>query len=316
MSAGTSIDDAIAWADRWRGVLDAAGPSAARRIQRGQALARRGAVSDLDLRVGEVRGSVAEARSHPYQVTITWEPAPRERWDEAAEQLRRELRFTAALLDGTLPADLADALGEVGVHLLPAFADLELSCSCTERAAVCRHVAAVHDAASVLIGRDPVLLLRLAGRDHAVLLRQLRRDPRSTDTTVDVPLDLSHGLEAAQGDLDAIDLRPTPVADPGALLRQLGDPPGVADPTGLEELVERAAAAAWRLAAGDGSDAADEEVLLAELRAQRMATAGSLADSLGRELPTVMDELERLFDAGAVMRTGSGEKAKYRAAGA
>ena len=316
MSAGTSIDDTISWADRWRRVLDAAGPSAARRIQRGQAVARRGGVSDLDLRVGEVRGSVAEARSHPYQVSISWDPAPRERWDAAAEQLRRELRFTAALLDGELPDDLADALGEVGVRLLPPFSALRLSCSCPERAAVCRHVAAVHDAASVLIGRDPVLLLRLAGRDHAVLLRELRRDPRSSTTSVEVPLDLSHGLEAALGDLDAIDLRPTPVADPGALLRHLGDPPGVADPRSLEELVERAAAAAWRLAAGDGSDAADEEVLLAELRAQRMADAASLADSLGRDLAAVTDELERLFDAGQVMRTGSGPRAKYRAAGA
>jgi len=81
----------------------------------------------------------------------------------------------------------------------------------------------------------------------------------------------------------------------------------------LEVLVERASATAWRLAAGDGAEAADEEALLAELRAQRVATVDSLAAALGRDAALVRGVLDQLYAQGTVLRTGSGERTRYRA---
>jgi hypothetical protein len=81
----------------------------------------------------------------------------------------------------------------------------------------------------------------------------------------------------------------------------------------LVRTIERAAAGAWRLAAGEGAAAADEELLLAELRGQRVGTAASLADALGRDADEIRAELDRLFEEGTVMRTGSGDRARYRA---
>ncbi|MCC5950150.1 MAG: hypothetical protein JJT89_16995 [Nitriliruptoraceae bacterium] len=315
MSAPELVNGERPWAELWRGMLDEAGASAARRVQRGQALARRGAVGELSIGPGRIEAAVHEGRSHPDRVTLRCPVASDERWTEVATTLARELRFTAALLDGIVPNALAAALADEGIVLVPALEDLDTSCTCAERAALCRHVVAVHDAAAVLIGRTPTLLLRLAGRDVEHLLRDLRAPGRDGEPTGVATLDLSRGLTEAHGDLDAIDLRPAPVSDPGALLRHLGDPPFVDDALPVERLVERAAETAWRLAAGDGSDAADQEVLLAELRAQRVAGAADLAAALGRDAEEVREELDELFEAGTVMRMGSGTGARYRAAG-
>lgn len=325
-SAGTSTDASSTDAtstetvarrplgELWRALLDPSGPSAARRIQRGQALARRGAVEHLQLGSGGVAATVAEDRSSPYRTALSWPVAPDVAWDGAVDAFRAELRFTAALLDGALPDDLVETLAAVGIALVPAYDRLETSCTCEEPHKVCRHVAALHLAAGLLVERDPVVLLQLNGRARDELLREVRRGEGDTGAFVDETVDLTRGMEVAHGDLDAIELRPAPVEDPAALLRHLGDPPGVEDPEPLARLIERAASGAWRLAAGDGSEAADEELLLAELRAQRMASAGSLAEALGRDEQTITEELDGLFEAGTIMRTGSGQRARYRAA--
>jgi DNA-binding transcriptional ArsR family regulator len=105
-----------------------------------------------------------------------------------------------------------------------------------------------------------------------------------------------------------------PVPDVTSVFERLGPPPGFEDTETLERLMADAAALAWRLAAGEGSAAADDEALLAELRAQGVATAGSIASSLGLNDETAQEALDRLYGAGAVMRMGEGTTARYRAA--
>jgi hypothetical protein len=304
------------WGQRWQELLERAGPSHARRVQRGQALARRGSVEDLRIEVGRITGTVREDRIAPYRVELLWSPPDETAWEDAIAALSSELRFTAALLDGQLPEGIDRILADAGVRVIPEPGDLDLRCTCTERVRLCRHVAAVHTAAGALIDRDPFLLLALRGRKRDALLRALRSERGGGDpSSLGEGLDLSQGLYGAHGDLDAIVLHPAPVEDPAALFHRLGEPPGVEDVRPLVRTIERAAAGAWRLAAGEGSAAADEELLLAELRAQRVGTAGSLAEALGRDTETVRAELDRLFEEGTVMRTGSGERARYRAGG-
>jgi uncharacterized Zn finger protein len=302
------------WGRRWQAVLDELGPAGARRVQRGQGLARRGAVDEVALERGRVAGTVREDRVAPYRVTIGWRPPDDATWDRAIATLTGELRVTAALLDGQLPEAIEDTLAAAGVALLPTVADLEVACTCPERVRWCRHVVAVWTAAGAVVDRDPFLLLTLRGRPRDALLRALRagRGDGPAATPAD-GLDLTAGFEAARGDLDAIALHPAPVEDPAALFHRLGAPPGVDDVRPLVRTIQRAAAGAWRLAAGEGSAAADEELLLAELRAQRVGSAASLAEALGRDPDEVRAELDRLFDDGTVLRTGTGERARYRA---
>lgn len=301
------------WGERLLDLLDEAGPSAARRVQRGQALARRGGVEELLLRPGEVTATVAEDRVSPYRVTIAWPATDAAGWERATSLLSASLRPVAALLEGTVTQQLSEELTAAGVRLIPALEDLEPSCSCPERARWCRHAAAALTLTAVQVDRDPALLLTLAGRPREELLGALRRT-EATSAAEDGLVELTGDHFAARGDLEAVGLHPELVEDPSVLLRQLGEPPGVEDPEPLLLVVERSAAAAWRLAAGDGAEAADEEALLAELRAQRVATADSLAGALGREPQDVADALDALFSRGEVLRTGSGERTRYRAA--
>jgi hypothetical protein len=301
------------WGERWLEVLDEAGPAASRHIQRGQALARRGAVEDLAVEPGTIVGSVPEDRARPLRVELAVPLASDEAWEAAIDALAGELRFTAALLEGDLPHDLHAALTDAGVVLFPGRNEIVPTCTCPERARLCRHAVAVHVAAGTLIDRDPTLLLVLRGRGREELLNRVRANRGGDEPGHNVALELSRGLEEAGGDLDRIELHPAPVDDPAGLFRHLGDPPGVDDIRPLVALIERAAAGAWRLAAGDGAAAADEELLLAELRAKRVASAEALAEALGRDVDVVRGELDGLFEVGAVLRTGAGMHARYRA---
>ena len=302
-----------AWGQRWQAVLDAGGASLARIVQRGQGLARRGGVEDLKVAPGQVGATVVTDRVRPYHVQLRCPTASLAQWEAAAAALRDQLRFTAVLLNGQLPAALADTLAHHDVDLLPQFTDIEVACDCDDVGPWCRHATAVHAATAALLDRDPTILLTLRGRSRDDLLADVRRG-RSDSAETSAAIDTSLGLYAAHGDISQLELRPALADDPAGLLGYLGDPPGVDDPEPMIEIIERAAAAAWRLAAGDGAEAADQELLLAELRAQRMASAASLAEALGRDAEEVTEELDALFSAGTVMRTGSGDRARYRAA--
>lgn len=311
--------DRTRWSDRWLRVIESTGAAFAQRLNRGRYFARKGVVHDLTVEPGRITARVRDSRTHPYSVEIRVPSFGDEQWEAATGALAGELRFTARLLDGELPDEVDEALGPVGLALFPDAADVEGTCTCAETRMPCKHVAAVHYRFADRMDEDPFVLLQLRGRDRDTLLAALR-SARSGGTegvaragvlTLDelATLDLVH----ARGDLTAVAVHPERVQDPAALFERLGDPPGVEDTYPFEGMIGRAAEFAWRLAAGEGSDAADDELLVAELRAQRMGTAASVATALGWEEERTREALDRLFEAGTVMRTGTGEKTKYRA---
>jgi uncharacterized Zn finger protein len=303
------------WSQQWVAAVEQLPPALSRQLQRGQALARRGAVEQVRIEPGHVTGSIVDEQPRAHRVELVWPVAGDDAWEAAVEALAEELRFVAALLEGDLPEEAGTVLADAGVELVPDPERAELHCPCRVRQRPCRHGIALWMATAAMLDRDVFTLLRLRGRDEAQLLDALRAHRGATPRgPIGAGLDLSRGLYAAHGDLEEIELHPAPVEDPAALFRQLGEPPGVEDTRALEELIARAASTAWRLAAGEGSQMADEELLLAELRAQRVATPASLAEALGRDPEELAQELDRLFEDGTVMRTGSGDRARYRAA--
>lgn len=303
----SSVASRHGWGDRLRALLDETGASAARAVQRGRALARRGAVEDVVLAAGSVSGRVLEDRAAPTEVEIGWPASDDTAWQRAAGELGQRLRPIAALLESELTDGLADDLAAAGIALLPTAAELTPRCTCEVRGPWCRHAAALHTVAATRIDRDPMLLLELRGRTRDQLLAALR------GTGPSAPPATEPATRPEVGDLDAIPIHPSPVRHPAHLLRQLGPPPGVDDPEPLDALLTRAAATAWQLAAGEGAEVADEAALLTELRSQRVATVASLAAVLGWDPETVAGGLEALFARGEVLRTGSGERTRYRA---
>lgn len=311
------------WGAAWLSSMGAEGRGYAERLGRGPYYVSRGAVRGLELNPGQASAAFLHGRQRSQRVSLTVERLPEDQWETMVHTLAGELRFTAAIADGDLPAEAVPLLAAAGISLVPARSQVEETCNCTESGGdPCRHIAAVHHAIAKQVDQDPFLLLRLRGRDVRTLRAALRAARTGEDLATAGRSPEALGLEeleatdlfGARGDVDEIRLQPRRVEDPAWLFEQLGDPPGIEDPLPLEDLIVRAADTAWKIAAGDGAAAADTELLLTELRAQRMSTPPQLAEALGWDVEVVAEALDGLYSENAVMRMGEGLDAKYRAA--
>lgn len=289
---------ATAWLDAVRG----RDPDRQRWLNRGRSGAGHH-VDALRLEPGVARLRVPVSRGRAPEVEVRVPELTGQAWDAVIEAAGRNLRSTADLLAGRLPEDLADP-----ALLIPD----GITASCSADAGDCTHVAVAHHVIAAAIRRDPFRLLQLRGHRRQGLLAALRQARGVVPPTTDVDVDLSDPYRARRP-LDLV-VHPRPPQDVTALLDRLGPPPDVEDPTALEEAIGQAAAMAWRLAAGEGGDVADDQVLLAELRAQQVTSADRLAEALGLDADACRDHLDRLYHDGAVLRMGQGDGARYRAA--
>lgn len=297
----------------WSETLDTARPLYARAVQQGEALLRRGAVQQMEFDAGRVGAYVIGEREGDVEVEITVDVFDDESWSLVTTALAERLRFTAALLQGSLPRELAERLASSGTPLSPRSDEVVSTCG-RDGQVVCPHVVAVHRAVGLRLDRTPTELLTLRGKPPSEVLHDVRAARGDEiDDAGELAVSRDEELGRPRGDLGAIRVHPEKATDPGWLLRHLGDPPGVDDVDSITDLIERAAAGAWRLAAGEGASHADVELLLGELRARRMASAAVLAEALGRDVESVQDELDELYAAGAVLRTGSGSRSRFRA---
>jgi len=108
-----------------------AGLSDPNRLSRGRTYARQGAVQDLEVDAGVVRGSVQGSRARPYEVTVR-----------------------------VAPADSFDSL----IALVPTDRDLTFLCSCPDWDDPCKHAVAVMIAFADLVGDDPETLREWRGK--------------------------------------------------------------------------------------------------------------------------------------------------------
>lgn len=250
------------WGQRWIAALERLGALYANRLPRGRTYARKGAVSNLTVAPGAVTALVKGSRAQPYRVTLTLPVFSDDVWQAVFTTLADAIAHAAALLDGRMPDDIDDVMGDCGVSLFPCAGELRTRCSCPDVANPCKHVAAVHYLLAETFDRDPFLLPTLRGRDRNALLAGLRAaragdaavDPETVRSDEPVRVDSleARALWDASGDLGEIRVRPARPSDPGALLRRLGPPPGALGTGDAEFLCEDAVAAAadlaWRLA--------------------------------------------------------------------
>ena len=247
------------WGQRWIAALEALGQAYANRLPRGRTYARRGAVTDLVIRAGQVTARVAGSRPAPYRVSMAISVFSDPQWTAAAHALARQLRHSAALLDGRMPEDIDETLDVVGLSLFPGPGDLTTRCSCPDVANPCKHVAAVHYVLARSFDADPFLLPTLRGRDRPALLAAIRaarsgrtdpapEDARPTGGGLPITALTARTLFDGSGELTAIAVHPQETLDPAAVLRRLGRPPGFDSLADLEEKVAAATARAWELA--------------------------------------------------------------------
>src|SRR5438874_10533485 len=120
------------WGQRWIAALEALGRVYANRLPRGRTYARRGAVTGLVVAPGTVSARVKGSRPAPYKVSMQLPVFTDPQWTAAAHALARQVRHSAALLNGRMPEDIDETLDLVGLSLFPGPRDLTTRCSCPD----------------------------------------------------------------------------------------------------------------------------------------------------------------------------------------
>ena len=173
-AAGKRPFGATWWGRAWVDALEHRARLDPNRLPRGRTYARTGAVSDLEVRAGEVVAAVQGSRAKPYKVTVRVRTYSAKEWARALEALASEVGRLAALIDGEMPPAVADDLSAAGIDLLPVAGEVQPRCTCPDWADPCKHAAAVCYLVADTLDADPFLLFLLRGRDRDALLAGLR----------------------------------------------------------------------------------------------------------------------------------------------
>jgi uncharacterized Zn finger protein len=257
------------WGQRWIEALEHVLQGNAARLGRGRSYARAGRAHDLVVQAGKVVSQVTGSRPAPYAVTIELGVLSDADWDKAILGMAERAQFSAELLAGEMPRAIDEVFRAGGTSLFPEQrTDLQTSCSCPDWGNPCKHVAATHYVLGEALDRDPFLLFELRGRSKAQVLDSLRRarsasspsypsapdEPARAATKIDVS-----SYDRAPCDLPALEFSFAEPSTHAAVLRQLGVPSTWHESTSpadaLAPLLERAAAAARRLALSDAPPA-------------------------------------------------------------
>ncbi|MGW6413216.1 SWIM zinc finger family protein [Streptomyces vinaceus] len=165
------------WGREWLRALEESSLDSGR-LQRGRTYARGGAVGQVTVAPGSAAAPVKGSRPAPYRSRVLVEQLTDRQWDRLLDVIAERAANIAALLDGEMPAALADDAAAAGVPLLPGPRGLDPECSCPDWGYPCKHAAALCYQLARLLDRDPFVLLLLRGRGERELVDELGR--RST----------------------------------------------------------------------------------------------------------------------------------------
>jgi uncharacterized Zn finger protein len=145
------------------------------RLSRGRTYARGGAVGQVAIAPGSAAAPVHGSRPTPYRSKVKVEQLTDQQWDRLLDMIAERAANIAALLDGEMPAGLADDAAAAGVPLLPGPRDLDPACNCPDWGYPCKHAAALCYQVARLLDRDPFVLLLLRGRGEQEVMDELGR---------------------------------------------------------------------------------------------------------------------------------------------
>ena len=129
------------------------------RIPRGRTYVRNGSVIDLQIGAGQVDALVSG--SEVYTVAVKVAPVPVLRWRAICGRCAGGIDSLVELLQGRFSKGVMEHLCRQGTGLFPTPAEIQFTCSCPDRASMCKHVAAVLYGVGARLDHRPELLFRL-----------------------------------------------------------------------------------------------------------------------------------------------------------
>lgn len=144
----------------------------ASRIGRGRTYVRNGAVLDLKIGSGTITALVAGSQSTPYQVTITIDSLPHQKWQDITRTCSHQIGSLGELLAGNFPEALSGVFFNQKDGLFPTPQEIHLSCTCPDWAVLCKHVAAVLYGIGARLDQEPLLFFTLRNIGFEALLKK------------------------------------------------------------------------------------------------------------------------------------------------
>lgn len=142
------------------------------RLPRGRSYVRNGAVLDLDIGAGRIAAVVAGSRPSPYEVEIKIKPVAAAHWTRIKALCSGRIGSLIELLEGRLSEEVMEIITRREQGLFPKPAEIAMTCSCPDRAMMCKHVAAVMYGVGARFDQQPELLFTLRRVDHEELIAQ------------------------------------------------------------------------------------------------------------------------------------------------
>ncbi|MGH9584129.1 MAG: SWIM zinc finger family protein [Bryobacteraceae bacterium] len=140
----------------------------ASRLPRGRSYVRSGSVVDLQITPGAIHAHVSG--SELYKVAVQVAPVTKAQWKSICKDCAGAIDSLVELLQGRLSKGVMERICRQKHGLFPAPADIRLSCSCPDWAAMCKHVAAVLYGIGARFDRQPELLFRLRAVNEMELI--------------------------------------------------------------------------------------------------------------------------------------------------
>ncbi len=192
----------------------------ANRLPRGRTYVRNGSVIDLQIGPGEIKAAVSG--SSIYRVTVKVVPVAKTRWKSICQDCAGAIDSLVELLQGQFSKGVMERICQQKSGLFPSPSEIELSCSCPDWAAMCKHVAAVLYGIGARLDKQPELLFRLHKVDEKELIAKashalpLAKKGRAAAGVLGANEDLSKlfGLEMAGSTVDSAELPRVSVARP------------------------------------------------------------------------------------------------------
>lgn len=224
---------AASWAEAWLAALAAF--SHPGRMRRGESFARRGRIRHFEVKPGLISARMSEG-DLTNEVRLQLKPIDDATWAKIIHHLASQALYSARLLAGEMPAEVAAVFAALDAPLFPAADMLQASCTCPDWEVPCKHIAALYYVLAEKFEENPFLLFLARGRSKEQLLEELRQQRQAlvageeeTPTEAEIPAPpLADSLEffytlGSASDETPFHIAPPPTPMPH--LRRLGRPP-------------------------------------------------------------------------------------------
>ena len=192
------------WARGWLAAVEESAYEE-RDLKKGRALARAGAVGQIEVAGGEIVAAVDEG-DDTFSLRVEVPVLEADGAETLVEVIGSGAGWIGHLLGGSLPDSFVEATEEAGIELVPYGGEFSASCACEAWAQPCRHALAVLTQVGWLIEADPLVLVHVRGVSRSELLDAIAgAGPDAGPDDLDVAVEAAEraAIILAEGDLSS-----------------------------------------------------------------------------------------------------------------